>query len=79
MDDAHTRPRTLNLPERIELARALQRHALGHVRLPGLTIDGPPCLGKQFGCGCPDCCTPPKQAPDAVIQPWDPRPARHAA
>lgn len=79
MDDAHTRPRRLNLPERIELARALKRHGLGPVRLPGITIDEPPCLGKQYGCSHACCASTPQPAPDAVIQPWDPRPARRAA
>jgi len=79
MDTAHTLPRTLNLPERIELARALARHGLGHVRLPGLTIDGPPCMGLSHGCICPDCAADPAQAPADVAQPWMPRPARHAA
>jgi hypothetical protein len=78
VDDAHTTPRTLNLPERLTLVRALNRHGLAGVRLPGITSTSV-CLGKQFGCPHLCCTTVPKLAPPAVSQPWDVRPAKHAA
>jgi hypothetical protein len=79
MDDAHTQSRTITLPERVRIGQALHAHGLGHVRLPGVTTTERPCLGRQFGCLCGRCRKKPKAAPAAVIQPWDPRPLKHAA
>lgn len=76
MDDAQTRPRTLDLPDRVRLARALHAHGLGLIRLPGLTSR--PCLGYQHGCTC-GCKAKPDPAPEQPAQPWEPRAAKRAA
>ena len=78
MDDAHTQPRTFTLPERIRIARAFKDFGLGHVRLPGITTTGQPCLGYQHGCTC-GCKAKPDEARTQPAQPWQPRPARNAA
>lgn len=77
MDTAHTRPRTLTLPERVHLARTLKQHGLGHIRLPGLTA-GPTCLGYAHCCQCPDCTADPQTAEAPAPQPWEPRAKRAA-
>lgn len=77
MDEAQTQPRDLTLPERVRIARALNDFGLGHVRLPAITADTI-CHGYRHGCTC-GCKVTPDPAGEQPAQPWEPRPARHAA
>jgi hypothetical protein len=72
-------PRRSSLAELAALARALRKHGLGGLRLPGVTDFERPCHGKANGCACARCApparTPPR--PSSIRQPWEPRAPRY--
>ncbi len=72
-------PRRMSLPELAALMRALRKHGLWPLRLPGVTDFERPCHGHANCCRCDECAVRearPQVAEPAPAQPWEPKPPR---